>query len=587
MPPGRGECTLPQLLLPSMGEYMKLSTSAEDDDDCRSVAAPGVPVFDGAPWWTRRVTHAWVAPILKVGSAKQLGMEDMPRCAAMVRVSPLLAAFDTRVETEWQAHRDNLPLLRVLVGMMGCGSYIPMFFCVGSYHAISLCNPMLLRELLNFVSNAERPLWHGVAIAGAMFGLTCLSGVCIAASVGINNTIGFKQQTILSAAVYRKALRLSRQPKAERTVGDMVNLMSNDCAKFEAVAHFADDLLFPFYLGGCIALLFLILGVAVLPGIGVMIASVVINIQTGKWLMKIRRKQLSCTDRRVRLVSEALSGIRVVKYNVMEAWLSKTITLVRGEELRLLRTQAYLNALNRFMNFAAPLLVALATFGTYIMLGNVLTAGDVFSSLAFFGLLRNYLSWFPRGVAALSQCLVSQERISAFLAENEHTGRAHDDPSAATGCGSIAVERATFSHSAASAQDRPPVLQQIDMTTKPGELCIVLGAVGSGKTSLINGILGELALAAGRTCSRGSVALCEQQPWIQAGSVRDNIIFGSPFEEERYWNTIDACALQTDLAQLPSGDETLIGEKVGQLLFLVAWELLLRPHIAWPAQHFP
>ena len=131
-----------------------------------------------------------------------------------------------------QAHRDNLPLLRVLVGMMGWGSYIPMFICVSGYHTINLCKPMLLRELLSFVSYAERPLWHGVVIAGTLFGLSCLSGVCIAASVGMNNTIGFKQQTILSAAVYRKALWLSRQPKAEQTVGEMVNLMSNDCAKF-------------------------------------------------------------------------------------------------------------------------------------------------------------------------------------------------------------------------------------------------------------------------------------------------------------------------------------------------------------------
>ena len=167
-------------------------------------------------------------------------------------------------------------------------------------------------------------------------------------------------------------------------------------------------------------------------------------------------------------------------------------------------------------------------------------------------------SWFPKGVAVLSQCLVSQKRISAFLAENEHTGRERGTP-AATGCGSVAVERATFSHTAAS--DRPPVLKHIDMAAKPGELCIVLGAVGAGKTSLINGILGELSLAAGRTLLRGSVALCEQQPWIQAGSVRENVIFGSPFEAERYWQVIDACALQTDLLQLPSGDQTLIGER--------------------------
>jgi len=174
--------------------------------------------------------------------------------------------------------------------------------------------------------------------------------------------------------------------------------------------------------------------------------------------------------------------------------------------------------------------------------------------------LRNYLSWFPRGIAVLSQCLVSQKRIATFLAENEHTVGAGSSRELAAAPAAAVVHRATFSY-ATAAQDRPAVLQQIDMTASPGELCCILGAVGAGKTSLLNGILGELVVESGHTQLHGSVALCEQQPWIQAGSVRSNVLFGLPFEEERYWQAIDACALQADLTQLPDGDQTLIGEK--------------------------
>ena len=357
----------------------------------------------------------------------------------------------------------------------------------------------------------------------------------------------------------------------------MVNLMSNDAAKFEQVAHFTDDLLFPLYLGGCVALLFSMLGPAVLPGIVVMAASVLTNMRVGKALMKLRRSQLSYTDRRVRLISEVMSGIRVVKYNVMEDWLQVEIGRARAEELALLRRQAILNAINRFISecsngrlglpsrgsdgrsllqtdFASPLLVAIVTFSTYVLLGNVLEAGDVFSSLALFALLRNYLSWFPRGIAILSQALVSQRRIAEFLAEAEHVAPASSGNDSSGG--TVSVRDASLSHSTTG----PPVLAGVNLHVGAGELLVIVGAVGAGKTSLLHGLLGEL-VATGTVSLQGRLALCEQQPWVQAGSLRSNILFGRSFDAKRYASTLEACALLDDLENLPGGDAALIGEK--------------------------
>lgn len=256
-----------------------------------------------------------------------------------------------------------------------------------------------------------------------------------------------------------------------------------------------------------------------------------------------------------------------VKYDVMETWLATRIDRVREQEVSLLRKQAYLNAANRFINFASPLLVAVVVFTTFVLLGNQLTAGDVFSSLALFGLLRQYLSWFPRGIAVLTQCLVSQRRISSFLCEPE---LAVADGSTKSGNGVEAVvlgknsvgglitcERATFCHGPKT----KACLSDVSVRAGPGELCVILGAVGSGKTSLLQGLLGELRTVGGATHQRGTVALCQQQPWIQAGSLRDNILFGTPFEGARYWAAVRACALEPDLQNLPYGDQTMIGEK--------------------------
>jgi len=59
-----------------------------------------------------------------------------------------------------------------------------------------------------------------------------------------------------------------------------------------------------------------------------------------------------------------------------------------------------------------------------------------------------------------------------------------------------------------------------------------------------------------------SVAYVSQRPWILNATLRDNILFGLPFDEDQYWRAIDVCALRSDLALMPGGDRTEIGEKV-------------------------
>ena len=202
------------------GGYARLSTAEGGDS-----ASGSHDAFGDASCWSRRVSHGWVSPILAVGNAKQLDMADLPRCPQLARVEPLLAAFDAFMGRHRGSRpAERLPLLWMMVRLMGCRKYTAMFLCVGAYHGITLLNPMLLRELIAFVgsSEEERPLWHGLAIALAMGLLTALSAVCMANSVGINNTLGFQQQSILSAALFRKALRLSRQTNSERTVGEVL-----------------------------------------------------------------------------------------------------------------------------------------------------------------------------------------------------------------------------------------------------------------------------------------------------------------------------------------------------------------------------
>lgn len=104
----------------------------------------------------------------------------------------------------------------------------------------------------------------------------------------------------------------------------------------------------------------------------------------------------------------------------------------------------------------------------------------------------------------------------------------------------------------------------MNLEIKPG-LCAIVGQVGSSKSTLLNVILGELALDAGSLEVSGSVSYAAQEPWIFEGSVRNNIVFVDDFDEERYDKVIEVCALERDLKLLPQGDRTIVGEQGSSL----------------------
>lgn len=122
---------------------------------------------------------------------------------------------------------------------------------------------------------------------------------------------------------------------------------------------------------------------------------------------------------------------------------------------------------------------------------------------------------------------------------------------------SLIIENGVFSWEPAEKL----TLKNINLQVKQGQLIAVVGSVGSGKSSLISAVLGDMEKISGRVNVKGSVAYVPQQPWIQNATLRENILFGKVFDAAMYNNIVDACALKPDLEMLPGGDRTEIGEK--------------------------
>ncbi|XP_041086711.1 multidrug resistance-associated protein 1-like [Polyodon spathula] len=264
-------------------------------------------------------------------------------------------------------------------------------------------------------------------------------------------------------------------------------------------------------------------------------------------------------DNRIKLMNEVLNGMKVLKLYAWELAFKDKVLEIRQRELKVLKKIAYLAAISTFTWVCAPFLVALSTFAVYVLVdeNNVLDAEKAFVSLALFNILRFPLNMLPMVISSMVQASVSLKRLHVFLSHEELEEDSVDRRAISGSSDSITIVDGMFSWS----KNPPPSLKRINVSIPEGALVAVVGHVGSGKTSLLSALLGEMEKQEGYVSVKGSVAYVPQQAWIQNATLRENIVFGREKEESWYQRVVEACALLPDLEILPAGDETEIGEK--------------------------
>jgi len=423
--------------------------------------------------------------------------------------------------------------------------------------------PMLLKMLLQFMSS-DAPEWHGSLYAMLLLVIPTIQSMILGNYFYHVQVISLQVRTMIVGAIYRKALLLSGSSRMQSTSGEIVNLMSVDSHRFQDLLLYLN--LFwsaPFQIILAVLLLYRELGWSIFAGVACMALVLPCNAYLASQIKYSQVKLMKIKDERVKQMNELLSGIKVIKLYAWENSFISNLLGFRNKELERLSRILTVDAIQTFLWQCSPFVVALVTFAVYVNVDdrNVLSAEKAFVSISLFNLLRFPLTMLPSLVTSAVLTMVSARRLNNFLNSDElikYVTRNEELEAISIEGGTVAWIRNDSDEARKKA-----VLKDIDFHVKRNSFVAVVGQVASGKSSLLSSILGDLYRISGRfnVCKSMNLAYVPQQAWIQNMTVKENILFGSQYNEERYKRVLSVCSLESDLETLPGGDQAEIGEK--------------------------
>ncbi|XP_071395438.1 ATP-binding cassette sub-family C member 10 [Centroberyx affinis] len=508
------------------------------------------------------------------GAAARNRQDQWPR---PVSRNLLNGTWSSRYQEEPLELDGEVGLLRVLHKAFGLRYYmLGLLKLVGNM--LGFAGPLLLSSLVAFMEEEGAPVSWGAWCALGLFASSLLSAFLQNIFVFEVSKVALSARAALVSAIYGKALRVSGSSLARFTLGEVVNFMSTDSDRVvNFFRSFHELWSLPFQFSIALYLLYLQVGVSFLGGLAVALLLVPLNKVLASRILDNNKHMLRYKDSRVKLMTEILFGIRVIKFYSWEPHFTQKVADCRGRELSHLKALKYLDAVCVYTWAALPVVISILTFVTYVLLGNQLTAAKVFTTLALVGMLILPLNCFPWVLNGILEAKVSLERIQRFLQlANQDLNAYYSLVSPEDLQTSVLLSQGSFSWQGSDGPDHPAegetetgaakgslLLHSLNLNITKGSLVVVVGKVGCGKSSLLAALTGELNRLGGAVFvegREGGFGLASQEPWIQHATVRDNVLFGREYDQTFYQAVIEACALSDDLNVLPSGDRTEVGE---------------------------
>nr|AKC34055.1 ABCC3 protein [Spodoptera litura] len=564
----------------------------------------------------KRTLFCWMLPIFYFGNRRDLEESDLPPPKNMYQSKMLGDKLERSwLKAEYEAKlTGQKPKFAKVLFKTFIWSYIPGGLMQATSIGLRTASPLLFSQLLRYWS-ADSPVDREAAMyyAISMILANWASAFMNHHGVLFCQQFGMKLRCAVGSLMFRKIMRMSNGSLGDTAAGKVVNILSNDLQRFDLSMMFLHYVwIIPLQIAAVIYLGYLQAGTAAFIGFAALII-IALPFQggLGQYLGKIRLRTAEKTDNRIKIMSEVINGIQVIKMYAWEIPFQKVVGQKRAEELKEVKIATILRTVFLGFMMFTERAALFFTVLTYVLLGNVMSANVFYPLQQFMSAAQvNITLILPMVLSFTAELFVSLGRVEKFLLlEDRPDLKGHPEETSsnlfrnlsadgipetngsvrplsyhrksdalpAEPGSEIQLKVPKFTRSVSYQEDTALVLhdvsaswtgdpnmmalKNISMRLRKGKLCAIIGAVGSGKSSILQLLLKELPSATGTISIYGKMSYACQEAWLFPSTVRENILFGLPFEPGKYKKVCRVCALEKDFKQFPYGDQTLVGER--------------------------
>lgn len=426
---------------------------------------------------------------------------------------------------------------------------------------LSLSVPVILNLFLRELESSSPNL-----LSAGLYLLLLVAVSCIKAFVSAHLRFELRKLELrvkgsLISEMFSKVLNVNLASLKVFTVGQISNFATEDVRRISGTLYTLLNIwAIPLELIILTVLLYQYIHLSFLAAVGFCVLITPVNLYvTGKF-EKHEEKLMKQRDLRLKMIHEIFSNIKTVKFFSWENHIIKNLSVLRNLELKELKTIAYLDAGSFYIWAIAPSIITALTITTYSLLGGGITVSVLFTTLALVDRLIEPLNSIPWVLLEFAMALVSIKRIQKFfsLPGMSPTNCEVNPPLGEASV--IEVDNCSFYWKTKA----DCCLVRLQFQVNKGDLMVVMGKTGSGKSSLLLALSQELHMASGELRLKewgDGAGLVLQDSWIKTGTVRETILDGCAFDLYWYETVVSACALDKDISNFPQGDETPVGPK--------------------------